>query len=155
MYERSLIMLPTPIRNRTRALFDNPFGALESELARVANYWSGDEQTGTAFYPVDVREDDGHIYVDAELPGFTKEDIDITLSNGVLTIQAERKETEDKPGERHLTERRFRRVSRSFTMPKTVDTDKVEATLRDGVLHLVLSKREDVKPRKIEVRSTE
>lgn len=147
-------MLPTPIRNRTRAFFDNPFDALESELARVANYWN-DDRNVTAFYPVDVREDDSHIYVDAEMPGFTKEDIDITLANGLLTIQAERKETQDQPGEKHLTERRFRRVSRSFTMPKTVDNDKVQATLRDGVLHLVLDKREDVKPRKIEVRNGE
>lgn len=145
-------MLPTPIRNRTRAFFDNPFDALENELARVANYWN-DGENSTAFYPVDVREDDSHIYVDAELPGYTKDDIDITLANGVLTIQAQRKLSEDKPGEKHLTERRFHRVSRSFTMPKTVDMDKIDATLQDGVLHLVLDKREDLKPRKIEVRS--
>jgi HSP20 family protein len=104
-------------------------------------------------YGVDVREDADHIYVEAELPGFKKEDVDITLENQTLMISAERKE-ERKQGDtsQHLLrERRFSRFQRSFTLPPTVDEGSVNAQLSDGVLTITLTKREETKPRKIKV----
>ena len=104
-------------------------------------------------YGVDVREDQDHFYVEAELPGFKKEDIEITLENQTLTIAAERREEskEEKKGELLLHERRYRRFLRSFTLPPTVDEQSVNAKLADGVLSVTLNKREETKPRKIQV----
>jgi HSP20 family protein len=104
-------------------------------------------------YGVDVREDGDHIYVEAELPGFKKDDVDITLENQTLTIAAERRESngEEKKGELLLNERRYTRFLRSFTLPPTVDEQTVNARLSDGVLTITLNKREESKPRKITV----
>lgn len=108
----------------------------------------------TGQYPVDISEDDNSLYVEAELPGFKREEIDVTLEQGVLRISAERKAQEAK-GQRHLTERQFTRVERSFTLPTAVDESKIEAHLEGGVLHLTLPKTAEVKPRKIEVKETQ
>jgi HSP20 family protein len=106
-----------------------------------------------AMYPVDVREDADHIYVDAELPGFKKDEIDLTLENQTLTISAERREEnrEEKKGNYLLNERRYTRFLRSFTLPPTVDERKVDAKLNEGVLTIILNKREESKPKKIQV----
>ena len=106
----------------------------------------------TAAYPVDIHEDENHLYVEAEMPGFNRDDVNVTLENGLLTIAAERQEQPKREGETHLNERRYRRVQRSFTLPNTVDEDNVAAKLEDGVLKLTLNKKEEVKPRKIEVK---
>ncbi|MCC6240468.1 MAG: Hsp20/alpha crystallin family protein [Phycisphaerales bacterium] len=109
-----------------------------------------------ATYAVDVREDTDHIYVEAELPGYRKEDVDITLENQMLTITAERKHEQskgdEKKGETLLRERSFNRYQRSFTLPPTVDESKCDAKLADGVLTITLDKREESKPRKITVQ---
>ena len=105
-------------------------------------------------YGVDVREDADHLYVEAELPGFKKEDVDITLENQTLTIAAQRneeKKEEGKKGEWLLRERRYNQFLRSFTLPPTVSEQKVDAKLNNGVLTITLDKREETKPRKIQV----
>lgn len=102
-------------------------------------------------YGVDVREDADHIYVEADLPGFTKDQIDITLENSTLTISAERKEEQEQKGDWLLRERRYTRYQRSFNLPPTVDEKSVDAKLSDGVLKITLNKREESKPRKITV----
>jgi len=104
-----------------------------------------------ASYPVDVREDENHILVEAEMPGFKKDEVNVTLESGVLTIAAERS-IEQKEGTQHLTERTYTRVHRSFSLPNTVNDADVNAELKDGVLHVTLNKREEVKPRKIEIK---
>ena len=106
-------------------------------------------------YSVDVREDADHLYVEAELPGFKKEDVDITLENHTLTIAAERREAKSdgnqQQGDWLLRERRHTRFLRSFTLPATVNDGKCDAKLHDGVLQITLDKREETKPRKIQV----
>jgi HSP20 family protein len=109
------------------------------------------DEEATASYPVDVTETDGKVLVDAEMPGFQRDDIDISLQDGVLNISAERK-AEEPEGTRHLTERRFTRVERAFTLPANVDEEGVDATLQDGVLHIELPKAQESKGRKIEVK---
>lgn len=118
-------------------------------LGRVFGQTNGG--TAVAAYPVDIREDDQSIYVDAELPGFTKDQVDVTFENNVLTISAERKDEQEAQGETHLAERRFSRVQRSFTLPMPIDESKVDAKLTDGILHLTLPKREEAKPHRIHV----
>ena len=144
------MLLPTRLR---RLRSDWPFEAMHDDLDRIIQRWWGGEEAGDTVgaYPVDIHEDQDHVYVDAELPGFTKDHIDVTLENGVLTIAAER---EDQPtkGQTHLNERRYRRVARRFTLPSTLDETKVDAKMQDGVLHLTMDKREEVKPRRIEVK---
>ena len=113
----------------------------------------GSRANWMAPYGVDIREDQDHLYVEADLPGFKKDEVDITLENQTLTIAAEKKAeaTEEKKGEWLLNERRYARFLRSFTLPPTVDESKVDAKLADGVLRVILNKREETKPRKIQV----
>ena len=102
-------------------------------------------------YPVDIREMDGNIEVEAEMPGFKREDIHVDVENDMLHIRAERKEKEKK-GKEHLTERRFSRVDRFFRLPSGVDASKVSARLEDGVLFLSLPKVESASMKHIEIK---
>ncbi len=139
-----------PTLRRSRNAFDDFFG---NEFGRALSRWADEASTElVGSYPVDITEDDAHLYVEAELPGFTRDQVEVTLENGVLTINAQRKETEKKNQSAHLHERRFTRVTRAFSLPTLVNEDKVEAKLDNGVLHLTLHKREEVRPRKIEVK---
>lgn len=138
--------------------WSDPMDLVQREFDRMFNRFGGElgsEALGA--YPVDISEDQDKIYVEAELPGFMKEDVDVTLESGILTITAERKTEKQEPEkaertQRHLQERRFTRVQRSFTLPTSVDEGNVEASLSDGVLHITLHKREEVKPRKITLK---
>ena len=148
--------LPTRV-NREMQQYD-PVLSAQREFDTMLNRWfGGRENNGGGYlapYAVDVREDGDHIYVEAELPGFKKEEIDVTLENQQLTIAAERREQSDgkeKKGEHLLRERRYTRFLRSFTLPPTVDEQTVNAKLNDGVLTITLNKREETKPRKISV----
>ena len=88
----------------------------------------------------------------AELPDMRREDIDITVDNGTLTIKGEKKfSTEVKEEQFHRVERRYGTFSRSFSLPPTVDTAKVGADYRNGVLTVRLPLREEAKPRQIKV----
>ena len=135
----------------------DPFESAQREFNGVLGRLFGGQGDGggrLAPFGVDVREDADHFYVDAELPGFRKEDVDITLENSTLTISAERneqKEENGKKGDWLLRERRYNRFLRSFTLPPTVDEKTVDAKLNDGVLSVTLNKREETKPRKIAV----
>src|SRR6476620_6722229 len=143
--------LPTRVQ---RGQYYDPFEAVQSEFNNLLGRVYGNQRNDgghLAPYAVDVREDADHIYVEAELPGFKKDDVDITLENQTLTISAERKETQEKKGDYLLNERRYQRFLRSFTLPPTVDEKKVDAKLNDGVLSITLNKREETKPRKIQV----
>ncbi|MEM0913424.1 MAG: Hsp20/alpha crystallin family protein [Planctomycetota bacterium] len=110
-------------------------------------------QPATATYPVDVREEEGRFVVEAEMPGYTKDQIGVSLENHVLAITAERSVPETPEGQqRHLHERRFTRIARKFTLPRSVDPNAIEASLDHGVLTLTIAKRDEVKARKIEVK---
>jgi HSP20 family protein len=144
--------LPTRVRG-----YVDPMEQVHREFDHVINRLfnpangAGANETRWAPYAVDVREDADHFYVEAELPGFRKDDVEITLENQTLTISAERKETEEKKGDFLLNERRYTRFLRTFAMPPTVDEKHVDAKLNDGILTLTLKKREETKPRKITV----
>jgi HSP20 family protein len=146
--------LPTRV-NRVFAI--DPFEAAHHEFDTALNRFFGGRDAGNggwAPFGVDVREDADHLYVDAELPGFKKDEINVTLENQTLTISAARK-SETNEGEKGadylLRERRYSRFLRSFTLPPTVDEQKVDAKLNDGVLKITLNKREETKPRRIAV----
>lgn len=107
---------------------------------------------GSMSLALDVAEQDDKFLVKASIPGVAPEDIDISLSDNVLTIKGESRQETEKEGEKyHLRERRFGSFMRSLTLPNTVKGDEVEATYEDGVLTLAIPKAEEVKPKKIEV----
>src|SRR4051794_3559105 len=150
--------LPT----RVNRGFVDPMDLIGREFDGVLNrFFTGDaggnnggnRANWIAPYGVDIREDQDHLYVEADLPGFKKDEVDITLENQTLTIAAEHKdeETSEQKGDWLLNERRYARFLRSFTLPPTVDDQKVDAKLADGVLRITLNKREETKPRKIQV----
>jgi HSP20 family protein len=102
---------------------------------------------------VDVSETDGDYQIKAELPDVKKEDVKVTVENGVLTIQGERKQEKEEKGKKyHRVERSYGSFVRSFTLPDLVDEEKVKAEFKDGVLNLQLPKSEKAKPKAIEVK---
>jgi HSP20 family protein len=92
---------------------------------------------------VDITEDDKEFLVKAELPGMKKEELKVTVENGVMTISGERKiEKEEKGKTYHRVERAYGRFERSFTLPEKADSTKVQAQYKDGILELRLPKTE-------------
>jgi HSP20 family protein len=107
--------------------------------------------------PVDIYETaDRQIILKAELPGLTREDIDLTVENSTLTIRGERKRDEGVADDRyHRVERAYGSFTRSFTVPNTIDGANVHAEYRDGVLTVTLPTREAARPRQIQVDVSE
>ena len=104
--------------------------------------------------PFDVSETEGEIIVKAEIPGMKVEDIDITITDGLLTIKGERKmEKEDKQENYHRIERQFGSFSRSLNLGLKVEAESIDAAYKDGVLTVSLPKAEEDKPKKIEVKN--
>ena len=115
---------------------------------------SGDgEQLGSWAPAVDIYEDGEGITLRAEVPGMSANDIDVRIENGAITLKGERKlEREDKKDNYHRIERSYGAFSRTFTLPTTVDTEKVRADSKNGVLQVFLPKREETKPKQIKVK---
>jgi HSP20 family protein len=104
--------------------------------------------------PVDIYQTDQHeIVLKAEMPGLKQEDIDLRVENNTLTITGERRhEASVKKEHYHRVERCYGSFSRSFSLPNTIDGEKVRAEYRDGVLTVTLPLREESKPRQIQVQ---
>ena len=137
-----------------------PFG---SDFARMANRLnrasdlrfqdSDRESLGIWNPPVDIFEDKDGVVLNAELPGMKKEDIELRVENNVLTLQGERKrENETKEEGYFRSERAYGTFSRSFSLPTSVDTSKIGAEYKDGVLSVSLPKAEEAKPKQIDVK---
>jgi len=106
-------------------------------------------------FPVDVRQEGDDWLIEAELPGLAREDIEITVEDGVLTIAGEfNKTNEHKEKGYHLCERRHGKFSRSFKLPSAADGDQIYANLTQGILTLRIPMRAEAKPRRIEVKTT-
>ena len=146
-------MLPASRRpGGTPSMWEDPITSVEERLSRLmGRFW--EERPGESFgaYPVDIHEDNYNIYVEAELPGFKREEVDVAYEGGVLIITAERKTPIREGCEQHVNERRFTRVQRRFTLPNSVDEHNVTARLEDGVLYVTLKKREETQRKKIEI----
>jgi len=102
--------------------------------------------------PVDVFEDEREIVLTVEIPGMRKEEIEIKLSDGVITISGERRlEREEQREGYHRIERAYGRFSRCFTLPQSVDQERISASYRDGLLVVKLPKTPEESPRRIPV----
>jgi HSP20 family protein len=116
--------------------------------------WRNDEPAATTTWSpaVDIYETEGEIVVKAELPGMDRKDIALHLENNVLTIRGERKfEKETKEDNYHRIERSYGTFSRSFSIPTTVDEEKIRADYKEGVLKVALPKKEQAKPKQIQI----
>ena len=114
--------------------------------------YDGPEGVGSWVPPVDIVEEPERLLFRAEIPGVSREDIDIKVENGTLLLRGEKKQEREVEGETaHRIERFYGAFTRSFALPATIDTDKIQARYKDGVLELVLPKAEVAKPRKIQI----
>ena len=134
--------------------------SLQDEMNRLfmSNYSrSGSEEgfSSGAWNPqVDIFENKDQIVLEAELPGMKPEDVNISIENNVLTIHGERKfEKKDEKDNFHRVERSYGSFTRSFTLPPTVSSENANAEFENGVLRLTLAKREEAKPRRIEIKA--
>lgn len=135
----------SPLSNRLRG----PFSLFEFAFPELsAATTSGDWNPA-----LDVFEDANKYAVEVELPGVKKEDVNVTVEDGVLTISGETKsQSETKDGTVHRTERKYGKFIRSLSLPAAVKADKVEATYKDGILRIELPKAEESKPKQIKVK---
>lgn len=111
--------------------------------------------TGRGFPAVNVWENDNNLFVEAEVPGFKSENLEITVVGDELSLKGERVTAERAEDAYHRRERSVTSFQRTIKLPSEVNADSVEASLTDGVLLLTLPKVEAAKPRKINVRTTE
>jgi HSP20 family protein len=134
-----------------RGLLDEINRAFSSNFSRGGD----NELTRGAWSPnVDIYENKDQIVLEAELPGMNPDDVNISIENNVLTLHGERKfEKKDDNDNFHRVERSYGSFTRSFTLPPTVAADTADATFDNGLLRLTLAKREEAKPRRIEVKA--
>lgn len=119
---------------------------------------TGDEETGhilADWMPaVDIKEESEHFVIHADLPGVDSKDIEINLENGILTLKGQRiAETQETAKQYRRVERVRGTFLRRFTLPDVADADKVSAKCKDGVLEVILPKREATKPRRIAIEA--
>jgi HSP20 family protein len=132
------------LQDRMNRLFDES----------VRNVKTGDEALSSAIWSpaVDIYETDDEVVVKAELPEVNQKDIDIQIENNTLTLRGERKfNKETKKENFHRIERAYGTFSRSFTLPGTINQEKISADYKDGILRISMPKREETKPKQIKV----
>jgi HSP20 family protein len=135
-----------------------PLQRLQADIDRLFEEPMGGWLTPTPFLetwgpPVDVYEDKHNVFVKVELPGMKKEELEVAMSNGMLTISGERKEeTESKGTESYRSERYFGRFSRSIELPAPIEEKRIEAHYKDGVLTVTCPKTEEAKRRQVEIK---
>jgi len=130
------------LRDEMNSLFDLP---MTGNFARQAQLFSGWTPA------LDLYQNNDNVVAVVELPGMRKEDIDISLHDGMLTIAGERQSSSSEGENAERTERFSGKFRRSITLPSRVDADKVSASYKDGVLTVTLPKAEEAKPKKVEV----
>jgi HSP20 family protein len=147
-------------RERSLANWTDPFVSLQQEVERLFDdfgmrFGAGGASPPTALTPrMDVAETDKAIELTAELPGLEEKDIDINLSDNVLTIRGEKKsEREEKDKNYRVVERSYGSFYRSFELPPGVKADAIQASIAKGVLTVRMPKPEPTQTRKIEVKT--
>ena len=129
------------LRNDLDTLFELPFWSGLSRQSQLFSGWTP---------ALDLYQDKDNVTAIVELPGMRKEDIEISLHDGMLSISGERKD-ETNNGGATRTERFYGKFRRSITLPTQVDVNKVKATYKDGILTVTLPKAEEAKPKQIQI----
>ena len=131
------------LRDELNSFFELPFWSSFTRAGQLFSGWSP---------ALDLYQSDDNVVAVVELPGMRKEDIEISLHDGTLTISGERRRESSSDGEKaERTERYIGRFRRSIALPTRLDANKVSATYRDGILTVTLPKAEEVKPKQIHV----
>lgn len=125
---------------------------LDRSLDEIGSEW---DETMNLSLPLDVIENKDAFEVKASVSGFDPKKLEVTFTNGTLTIKGEINDESDEKeeGKYHIRERRIGSFCRSISVPSAINADKIEAETENGVLTLRLPKREEVKPKRIEVKS--
>lgn len=143
----------TLMRYRNFPEFDdlpNTLRDFQNTVARLVNEPNGARPWSPA---VDIFETENEVVLKADLPGANAKDVEVKIENGTLTLRGERKfENEAKDKGYHRLERSYGSFARSFTLPETVDAEKVKAEFKAGVLNVIIPKKEIAKPRTIQVQ---
>ena len=142
-------------------LFNNPF-ELEREFSRVINLFNKDfslfeRDKLNKYWNIkpftDTAEDDDNYYLNIDLPGVKREDVKISYSDGVLSISGERnREKETKKKKSHRIEKSFGKYYRSFSFPKKINGEKINADFKNGQLNITVPKADEVRPREINIK---
>jgi HSP20 family protein len=142
-----------PIKNLRSLLTADPVFLFQNRLNRLFEPFLDEALPLTNWVPAcDIYETDKDIVVKAELPGLKKEDVFVSIENNVLMLRGERKFSDEVKRENfHRVERTYGEFLRSFTLPTFVDMTKILAEFKDGILIVTLPKREEAKPKQIEV----
>lgn len=137
-------------RDLTRRVWD--FLNDRDPLGLPVTRWFG-EESGFVMPKLDISETDKEMEITVELPGMTEKDVDLEIHNGVLTIKGEKKEEKEKKDKTyHRMERTYGSFQRSFSLPPTVDEDKVEADFENGILTITLVKKRAEEPAKKKIK---
>jgi len=130
------------LREEIDRLFEAPFG----DISRMGEFFNGWAPS------LDLAEDKDNLVATVEIPGLSKENLDVSVHEGVLNISGERvREKGHETDEAHRRERVYGRFHRSISLPKPVKVESIKATYRDGILTVIMPKTEQAKPRQIEV----
>ena len=156
-----------PWRNKSRQsrddLFETPLVRLRDEMDNLFERFFGEgwapsalrDWTGGMGPLLDMSETESDIAIKAELPGVDPKDVDIRIEGNMLTIRGEKKQEKDeRQKDYHRVERRYGGFQRTIQLPASIDANKVDASYKDGILTVKISKRADAKPKKIDVRSS-
>lgn len=145
-----------------RREFDRLFDEFDGGFMRMPKWragfepWDLSESRWDVAPPIDLVEKDQAYEITAELPGLERKDVEVDYKNGMLTLKGEKKEeTEREEDNLHVSERRYGTFQRSFRVPESVNTDKIEATFKNGVLTVLLPKMPEAqgKEKKISVKA--
>ena len=146
---RSFLIDPFSILSPANRMLEEPLSLLRPKLPMEENYWPMRPWTPAC----DIFETDKEIVLKFELPEVKKENVKVVTENRVLTLRGERKFEEETNRENyHRVERHYGEFVRSFSVPMTVDTTKISAEFKEGVLTVTLPKREEAKAKQIDVK---
>ena len=121
------------------------------EFDNLFNHFFRADDTAIWRAPASIWEADNTFHIEVDAPGVLKEDVELTFDKGALTVTLERKAPEGERTNWH-NERGYGKVSRSVSLPDTVDPETITASLNNGVLHVTITKRPEAQPKKIEVK---
>lgn len=132
------------LQDRMSHVFNDPFARFTFPMESAKGWLP----------PVDIHEENDKIVLRAEIPGINREDIELSVENGTLTLRGEKKQEKQVESENGFRQERFYgSFARSFVLPSLIDSDRIQATYRDGVLEVVVPKAEEAKPKKIKILS--
>lgn len=141
-----------PWSNQASGLFKQ-FDHLMNDFGQLMDGLSVSHSPILSGFNVDIREEDSTIILEADIPGLKKEDIDVSIENGVLSISCQRnKETDNKKDGYHLRERFCGKSVRQFSVPSNVDEKSIVASYVDGVLKITLQKTKETRSRKVDIK---